>query len=112
MFTPSLSTRRWTNHPHRVLKRFIETKVPPGTPNAVMAQRETEKKKKNTNKDHTQNCQCTQLLSAFHEKVPARNVIYVHAQDVAVSDELLLAILKTFIPQTLNKQQTIGFRVF
>jgi len=33
-------------HPHRVLKRFIETKVPPGTPNAVMAQTGTEKKKK------------------------------------------------------------------
>jgi hypothetical protein len=37
---------RWTNHLHRVLKRFIETKVPPGTPNAVMAQTGTEKKKK------------------------------------------------------------------
>jgi hypothetical protein len=23
---------RWANHPHRVLKRFIETKVSPGTP--------------------------------------------------------------------------------
>jgi hypothetical protein len=56
-----------------------------------------------------------EVLSAFHEKVPARNArnaIYVHAQDVAASDELLLAILKTFIPQSLNKQQTIGFRVF
>jgi hypothetical protein len=30
---------RWANHPHRVVKRFIETKVPPGTPDAVMAQR-------------------------------------------------------------------------
>jgi hypothetical protein len=49
---------------------------------------------------------------AFHEKVPARNAIYAHAQDVAASDELLLAILKTLIPQSLNKQQTIGFRVF
>jgi hypothetical protein len=37
---------RWTNHLHRVLKRFKETKVPPGTPNAVMAQTGTEKKKK------------------------------------------------------------------
>jgi hypothetical protein len=55
------------------------------------------------------------VLSAFHEKVPARNArnaIYAHAQDVAASEELLLAILKTFIPQSLNKQQTIGFRVF
>jgi hypothetical protein len=38
---------RWTNHPHRVLKRFIETKVTPGTPDAVMAQTGTGKKKKN-----------------------------------------------------------------
>jgi hypothetical protein len=30
-----------------VLKRFIETKVTPGTPDAVMAQTGTEKKKKN-----------------------------------------------------------------
>jgi hypothetical protein len=35
---------RWANHPHRVLKRFIETKVPPGTPDAVMAQTGTGKK--------------------------------------------------------------------
>jgi hypothetical protein len=41
-----------------------------------------------------------------------KNAIYAHAQDVAASDELLLAILKTFITQSLNKQQTIGFRVF
>jgi hypothetical protein len=34
----------WANHLHRVLKRYIETKVPPGTPDAVMAQ--TGKKKK------------------------------------------------------------------
>jgi hypothetical protein len=40
---------RWTNHPHRVLKGFIETKVPPGTPDAVMAQTGTGKKKKNHN---------------------------------------------------------------
>jgi hypothetical protein len=37
---------RWANHPLRVLKRFIETKVPPGTPDAVMAQTGTGKKKK------------------------------------------------------------------
>jgi hypothetical protein len=35
---------RWTNHPHRVLKRFIEPKVPSGTPDAVMAQTGTGKK--------------------------------------------------------------------
>jgi hypothetical protein len=36
---------RCTNHPHRVLKWFIETKVPLGTPDSVMAQTGTEKKK-------------------------------------------------------------------
>jgi len=29
-----------------------------------------------------------------------------------MSDELLLAILKAFVPQQVNKQQTIGFHVF
>jgi hypothetical protein len=46
------------------------------------------------------------LLSALHEKVPARsvrNAIYAHSQDVAASDGLLLANLKTFIPLSLNK---------
>jgi hypothetical protein len=51
------------------------------------------------------------LQSAYEEKIPARNAIYAHAQDFAASDELLLAILKAFIPQPLNKQQTIGFHV-
>jgi hypothetical protein len=46
------------------------------------------------------------LLSAYQEKIPARNSIYAHAQDFAASDELLLVILKAFIPQPLNKQQT------
>jgi hypothetical protein len=57
----------------------------------------------------------TYILSAYQEKMPARNVrnaIYAHAEDFAASDELLLAILKAFIPQPLNKQQTIGFHVF
>jgi hypothetical protein len=62
----------------------------------------------NTN---TENSLQIYVLSAFHQKVPARNAIYAHAQDVAASDKLLLAILKTFIAQSLNKQQTIGFRV-
>jgi hypothetical protein len=35
---------RWANHPHRVLKRYIETKVPPGTPDAIMAQTGTGRK--------------------------------------------------------------------
>jgi hypothetical protein len=41
----TLHPYRWTNRPQRVLKkRLIETKVPPGTPDAVMAQTGTEKK--------------------------------------------------------------------
>jgi hypothetical protein len=51
------------------------------------------------------------VLSTYQKKIPARNAIYVHAQDFAASDELLLAILKAFIPQLLNKQQTF-FHVF
>jgi hypothetical protein len=46
------------------------------------------------------------ILSAYQEKIPARNAIYAHAQDFAASDVLLQAILKAFIPQPLNKQQT------
>jgi hypothetical protein len=45
-----------------------------------------------------------EILSAYQEKIPARNAIYAHAQDFAMSDELLLANLKAFIPQPLNKQ--------
>jgi hypothetical protein len=52
------------------------------------------------------------VLSAYQEKIPARNAIYAHAQDFSAGDELLLAILKAFIPPPLNKQQTIGFHVF
>jgi len=44
-----------------------------------------------------------QLLSAYQEKIPARNAIYAHAQDFSAGDELLQAILKAFIPQPLNK---------
>jgi hypothetical protein len=36
----------------------------------------------------------------------------VHAQDFSAGGELLLAILKAFIPQPLNKQQTNVFHVF
>jgi hypothetical protein len=52
------------------------------------------------------------VQSSYQEKIPARNAIYTHAQDFAASDELLLAILKAFIPQPVNKQQTVGFHVF
>jgi hypothetical protein len=52
------------------------------------------------------------ILSAYQEKIPARNATYAHAQDFSAGDELLLAILKAFIPQSLNKQRTIVFHVF
>jgi hypothetical protein len=54
----------------------------------------------------------SKLLSVYQEKIPARNAIYAHAQDFTARDELLLAILKAFIPPPLNKQQTIGFHMF
>jgi hypothetical protein len=54
----------------------------------------------------------THVLSAYQEKIPAKNAINAHAQDFSAGDELLLAILKAFIPQPLNKQQTIGFHMF
>jgi hypothetical protein len=47
------------------------------------------------------------ILSAYQEKIPARNAMYAHAQDF-----LLLAILKAFIQQPLNKQHTKVFNVF
>jgi hypothetical protein len=40
------------------------------------------------------------------------NSIYAHAQDFAMSDDLLLAILKASVPQQVNKQQAMGFDVF
>jgi hypothetical protein len=52
------------------------------------------------------------ILSAYQEKIPARNAIYAQAQNFSAGDELLLAILKAFIPQPLNKQDTIRFQVF
>jgi hypothetical protein len=50
--------------------------------------------------------------STDQEKIPSRNSIYAHEQDFTMSDELLLAILKAFVPQQLNKQHIIGFHVF
>jgi hypothetical protein len=52
------------------------------------------------------------LLSAYQEKLPVRNAIHAHAQDFSAGNELLLAILKEFIPQPQNKQQTKAFHVF
>jgi hypothetical protein len=40
---------------------------------------------------------------AYQEEIPARNAIYAHAQDFSAGDDLLLAILKAFIPQPVNK---------
>jgi hypothetical protein len=54
----------------------------------------------------------TQDTSAYQDKIPATNAIYAHAQDFSEGDELLLAILKAFVPQPLNKQQTKVFHVF
>jgi hypothetical protein len=51
-------------------------------------------------------------MSAYQEKILARNAIYAHAQNFSAGDELLLAILKAFIPQPLKKQQTKVFHVF
>jgi hypothetical protein len=43
------------------------------------------------------------LQSTNQEKIPTKNSIYAHAQDFSVNDELLLAILKAFVPEPLNK---------
>jgi hypothetical protein len=40
------------------------------------------------------------LLSTDHEKIPAMSSMYVHAQYFAMSDELLLAIMKTFLQKS------------
>jgi hypothetical protein len=44
-------------------------------------------------------------------EIPARNAIYEQTQDFSAGDELLLAILKAFIPQPLTNQQTKVFHV-
>jgi hypothetical protein len=49
------------------------------------------------------------FLSIDHEKIPANDSIYAHAQDFATSDELLLTIHKAFVLQEVNKQQTVDF---
>jgi hypothetical protein len=43
----------------------------------------------------------SQLHSTDHEKIPARNSIYAHGQDFAMSDDLLLAILKALFSCSL-----------
>jgi hypothetical protein len=47
------------------------------------------------------------ILRPLYEEVPGRHSIYAHAQDFAMSDELLLAMPKAFVPQQLNKQHTV-----
>jgi hypothetical protein len=47
-----------------------------------------------------------QKLFTGEDKIPKGNSIYAHAQDFALSDELLLAIIKEFVPQPLHRQQT------
>jgi hypothetical protein len=42
------------------------------------------------------------VQSTDQEISPGRNAIYAHAQDFPVSDELLLANLKAFVPQPLK----------
>jgi hypothetical protein len=44
-------------------------------------------------------------------EIPARNAIYAQTKDFSAGDELLLAILKAFIPQPQTKQQTKVFHV-
>jgi hypothetical protein len=40
------------------------------------------------------------VQSTAHEKIPARNSIYAHAQHFETRDDLLLAILKASVPST------------
>jgi hypothetical protein len=44
-------------------------------------------------------------------EIPARNAIYAQTKDFSAGDDLLLAILKAFIPETLTKEQTKDFNV-
>lgn len=44
-----------------------------------------------------------QVQSTDHEKIPATNSIYAHAQHFAMHDELPVAMLKTSVPQQVNK---------
>jgi hypothetical protein len=57
-------------------------------------------------------CEIAEVQSAGHKKTPARNYIYASVQDYAMSDKFPLAILKAFIPQPQNKQQTTDFHMF
>jgi hypothetical protein len=40
-------------------------------------------------------------------EIPARNAIYEQTQDFSAGDELLLAILKAFIPQTTDQKTKV-----
>jgi hypothetical protein len=52
------------------------------------------------------------VQSTDNEKIPDRNYIYVHAKDFTMSEHLLQAIREAFVPQKVNKKQTIGFHMF
>jgi hypothetical protein len=54
---------------------------------------------------------CGQYSPSTTIKIPAWSSIHAHEQDFAMSDELLLPVLKAFVPQQVNRQ-TIGFDVF
>lgn len=47
-----------------------------------------------------------------HEKILAMNSIYAHAYDFTVGDDLILAVLKTFLPHQVKEEQTVGFHMF
>jgi hypothetical protein len=51
------------------------------------------------------------VQSTDHDNIPGTNSIYAHAQSFAMSDELLVAILKASVPQQV-KEKTIGFHMF
>jgi hypothetical protein len=44
------------------------------------------------------------ILIVAQKKIPARNAMDAHVQDLLANDKLLLPILKAFIPRPLNVQ--------
>jgi hypothetical protein len=51
------------------------------------------------------------VSSTGHEKIPVRNSIYAHAPDFEVSNEFLLAILKAFVMQPLDRHKLLSVDV-
>lgn len=56
--------------------------------------------------------QIWRVAARIQSTYPARNLTHAHVQDFAISDAMLLAILKAYVPQHVNKQHTIGSYVF